>query len=530
MAEQKKTVFATGLFPDKNRNLLENLCRHFRVIMLKQQAFPAAEGSLAEFAENVLAEEELQTDGQLFMWEFHKCIKFTEQKLADLFPEENSLSKDEFESFLKTARTASWMAHIFKRLAEKIQIDMVVTNADYSVFRRPIVVEAKRLGIPTLDIEHGFFAMSPEPSVLVEESRGPSLLFLSDFVNVDNQIEKELWGKYQKIGFNKNVKFLALGTPNDKSDGTTISKQEALHFLKLEPQKLTITLAGTWIEARYSSTAIASQLEHVEFFNGVLAALKKINANREIQVIIKLHPAHSEKQVFHDAETYFKKYAESIGVKISLVTCQDLNHVLAASDLIICPHLSSVLWEGFLASVPGVVYPLPSFFFKTYQKEKLNESNPLFRKGLLKFVFSEQELIDSVDHYLQPENYQKYQQASEKLRCEKQIKNESADIKSRRICKWIQDFVDEETPEVEVVDLTSNYEDDRINLFFEMGSKLIQDGKIKEGLEMLSQILERKPAHKETLQLMGDVFLQLGYESKAQEMWRLAKAKSPVKK
>ena len=121
-----------------------------------------------------------------------------------------------------------------------------------------------------------------------------------------------------------------LGTPNDESGAPNISKQGAFDFLNLQHGKFTITLASTWIEARYFSTVVTSQVEHVEFFNCVLADLKKLSKSREIQIIIKLHPAHSEKQIFKDTKFYLRKYAESIEVKISLITYQHLRHISKA--------------------------------------------------------------------------------------------------------------------------------------------------------------------------------------------------------
>ena len=68
----------------------------------------------------------------------------------------------------------------------------------------------------------------------------------------------------------------------------------------------------------------------------------------------------------------------------------------------------------------------------------------------------------------------------------------------------------------------SEFEDERVNMFFRMGKDLIRDGKFKEGLDLLSQVLQLNPRHSGILKLLGEFFQKSGQEAKAKEMWRLA--------
>ncbi|MCH7678253.1 CDP-glycerol glycerophosphotransferase family protein [candidate division KSB1 bacterium] len=523
MPVQKKTIFAVGLFPDKNKNFLRNLCKRFRVIMLRGQCFDPGGKYSPEAVEDLLPEEDQQLKSQEFNWELYRCMKFTEQQLKILLggSDQSQLTKEEYERLFRTTSTASLMAHVFKKLTERIKIDMVVSNADYSVFRRPIVLEAKKMGIPTLNIEHGFFATTIEPSALIDKNRMPSLIFFSDFVNLDNQIEKEIWEKYYKLSSaGRHIQFLTLGTPNDESYDRDIAKIDAIKFLGLKQKKFTIMVASTWIEARNAAAPITGQIEHVEYFNRTLECLRNLQQEQAIQVILKLHPAYSTKQVFKDAKLYLQRYAESIGLKVGLITCKHISKVIAASDLIISPHMSSILWEGVMAGIPGLLFPIPSFYFKTYRKDKLNESNILCRRGILRFVFNGQELMKEISYYLDSKNYTKFKRDVVKLCADKQISFEPVEEKSRRICDWIEKFLSTDTPPKVI--RVSEFEDERVNMFFQMGKDLIRDGKFKEGLDLLSQVLQLDPRHSGALKLLGELFQKSGQEAKAKKMWQLA--------
>lgn len=67
-------------------------------------------------------------------------------------------------------------------------------------------------------------------------------------------------------------------------------------------------------------------------------------------------------------------------------------------------------------------------------------------------------------------------------------------------------------------------ERNRVDVLFEQGRNLIKEGKLLDGMEVLSRLLDLKPNHSPTLQLMGDVYHRLGKETEARQMWQLALA------
>jgi len=111
----------------------------------------------------------------------------------------------------------------------------------------------------------------------------------------------------------------------------------------------------------------------------------------------------------------------------------------------------------------------------------------------------------------------------QRLRISGKVKKPSVEEKSRRICDRIEKFLSAHTlPKLKRV---SEFEDERVSMFFQMGKDLIRDGNFKEELDLLSQVLQLNPRHSGTLKLLGELFQKSGQEAKAKEMWRRPKIK-----
>ncbi|MFQ5638780.1 MAG: hypothetical protein ACE5IR_12380 [bacterium] len=433
------TIFAVALFPDRNQEFLKHLCQNFRVIMFGGNRFETSDDLHVEAAEELLKEKNEILSDEEFAWELHKCAAFSQEKLLDLMPNEvpPPLRYEEFSDMYKRALTAVWPAYIFRQLAKHIKIDMVIGNADYSGFTRPTVIEAKRQGIPTLDIEHGYMAVRWEPEAYQSNFTG-EFLFISDYVNLDNELEKQLWQKHAvQFKPQPHVTFLTHGTPNDVSFEHTLSREEAVRALNLNKEKFTVTIASGWVEARLPTLAIKGQIDEVEFFHDVLRSLSYFSERERLQIILKLHPAYAPKQIFADARNYLNHFADELGLEIVLVTHTHLAEVLSASNLIISPDCSSILWEGFLGFTPGIIYPYRNSF-NPFRKEKLNSSNVLFREGCLRYVFEPREIQDVIQHFLDPKNRASYKKINAKVREKYHIRPLTAEEKSRKICAWIK--------------------------------------------------------------------------------------------
>ncbi|MCH9008162.1 CDP-glycerol glycerophosphotransferase family protein [candidate division KSB1 bacterium] len=335
-------------------------------------------------------------------------------------------------------------------------------------------------------------------------------------------MEKEYWeAQYSYGDVGDSVNFVVNGTPNDLSFDPAISKTEALRSLDLKDEQFTVTVASTWIEAHRPSNIIAGQVDHAEFFKTTLRALAELRkSNEKIQVIIKLHPAFARNPVWSDTVSYLERFAESIGLRIDLIAYAKLSEVIAASDLMICPHTSSLLWEFFLGDKPGIVLPLSSCYKDKYDIGKLNDSNILFREKCMKYVFDQDELVAAIHYYMNGKNHSQYIEAAHAIRKENDIQLLTVDEKCQNICRWIEEFLsDNEQPkssDIAVADAGPG--SGRADWLFQTARQLIDAGKTREGLSLLNQVLRFDSAHAATLNLMGDIYHQHGQEGRAREM------------
>jgi GT2 family glycosyltransferase/Flp pilus assembly protein TadD/2-polyprenyl-3-methyl-5-hydroxy-6-metoxy-1,4-benzoquinol methylase len=441
-----KTVMAVGLFPDRNRAFLTQLARRFRVIMLRGEAGWGLAGMPIDVAEDIIGPEGLGLTADELSAETQKSLAFLESELAQLSPTEvhSPVSRDDAAAFQQLAHYALYVTHMVRRVAERVPVDMLITNADYSRTRRPAVLEARRLGIPTLCIEHGFFVL-PEPHAFKPDFV-PVFPFVSDYVNVDNRIETGIFESYYRTaGATTAVKLLAHGTPNDISYDPRLTREAAIDTLGLDRSKRTITLVGSWLFAILPSVIFQEIVEEGEFYEAAMKAVASLPDPARYQLVVKLHPAVCNPPILQDTRNYLQKLASRAGISRCLITHNHLSEVLSASDLIVAPNYTSVLWEGFLAGVPGIVYPSAASLETTFIKERLNDSNALFRSGCLRHVFSPEELADSIPLLTDAAHQKELAAAGRKLRHKYEIRVETAEEKSKRICSWISHLLKDDT-------------------------------------------------------------------------------------
>ncbi len=448
MNHNKRHIFAVGLFPSANKEFLRHLCQRFRVFTFEHHYFEPKQGPGPEIAENLLSKDEIKPDNRTLVWATSELLRHAETTLESWLPGNGQLplQREEFEAVFPGCYAALCSLHVFKKIVAQYGVDMVVCNADYSGLRRPIIMEARKLGIPTLDIEHGFFGAAPTASALKSGMQPPSV-FCSDFVNLDNELEKTCWQSLQDASHGKsNSQFLTLGTPNDHSFDANISRTEALQRLGLAPNRFTITVASTWMEAHIPAVVLEGQMQHVYFFKDVLRVLARLQPEHDLQIILKMHPAFTtgDRTAWEGALEFLQKYAEAVNIDIALTASSALSEIIAASDLLIYPNASSLLWEYFIAGKPGIVYYTPVLYEDYYDAEKLNSSNALFRAGCARFAFDIEQLQERIEHYLQPDNYVAFEQKVAELRGKYNLQHRSLEEKCRNICKWIAKYLEGE--------------------------------------------------------------------------------------
>lgn len=435
-----KTILLLGFFFGDVDYLINQLCRNFRIIMFKNEARTLKNNRVEVVEELInLKNNTIHFTLQEITWTFYEGLRQFESDVKKFKKKSHRINKKDYDIIYNLGFTLLNFANMFRRLVQKEKIDLVMVNSDYSAYRRTIVLEAKKHGIPTFNVEHGFFAMEPEPEAMQPEFL-PSMPFVSDYINLDNEIERDIWQKHARVAnLDGQMHFVVNGTPNIQPSKSEYSKLTARSLLKLDPQKFTITLAGSWSEARYPSYLFMEQIYQLKFYELFFRALSQFKFKEKVQVIIKFHPTYE--QTFSEAKQALLKMVEKYPIKPSRITYDNLSPVLAATDLIVCPNRSSILWEGFLHKIPGILFYLSNFKNVMFKKEKLNESNILFRKGCLKYVFTQDELLEAVEYFFDQENYRKYLKTNLDICSEKNISNQGVKQKIENINTWLCEFL-----------------------------------------------------------------------------------------
>ncbi len=508
----KKIVFVVGMFPDKNSVFLDVLCREFRVVMFRAQYFATRDNGTIEFAEDLLASDAQEFDWRAFCWDLHQAVELTESAIAEILPgtANPALSEEEFSRLYTLSFQTSYLAHAFEALATKIGVDFVIANADCSAIRRCIVVKAKQLGIPTLDIEHGFnHSLMPEPELLRQDFV-PYPMFISDYVNLDNELEAGRWQAYYKHTATTDIpRFLTWGTPNTISSAA-LTKAEARDRLGIDPAMPVITVAGTWNEARDVSVVLDALLGEGEFYQSAFAAIARVQHTAEAQVLVKLHPAYAREPLLSDCRCHLEHLAESLGMQIALIAEGGLSEVLSASDVIVCPTDSSILWEAFLVGVPGIILPASGFFHRFFLADELGNGNVLAKAGWLQYVFSRSALEEAIRHFLNPDAQELG--ASRQEICERYgLELRTAEQKSERLVRWMKGLLDGQAAGRAL----SGKLADTVSRLFESGKTLIEAGSLREGLTVLNKLLDLDGTHAPTLQLLSSIYRDMGQEEAA---------------
>lgn len=513
--------------PDKNRTFLDELSREFRVIIMRQQYFATEDNGTIEFAEDLLSFSDFEFDVKAFSWDLQKLANFTNERLASWLPEGlgNEMTLEEYRRFYEVCFQMNYVAKYFEKLHEKVGIDLVISNADCSAIRRCVVVQAKRFGIPTVDIEHGFnYSLMPDPELL-QEPVVPYPMFISDYVNLDNNVEVEKWQAYfRHVGRDPAPAFVANGTPNDVSGFTTLTKTQAKQIINLDAEKAVVTIVGSWNEARDTSVVLQAMCNEVEFYKCALGVLAKAQSETSFQIVVKLHPAYSQAALFDSCVAYLGHLATDLGIQIALVTTEHLSEILSSSDLLVCASDSSVVWEAFTVGVPSIIMPTIKQLVDYFPKEKLNESSVLARNGWIRYVHNKVELEGEIQHFLKPEIRTTLADSAKKIRDEYQIEVASVHQKTDRLLHWIQNLLPGQTK-------AKGSQSQNLRALYEKGKALIEADKLREGLAVLSELLELEPQHADTLHLLASLYQKMGQHDKAREMVQLAgEAKAGQKK
>jgi hypothetical protein len=245
----------------------------------------------------------------------------------------------------------------FRVFAQQHPVDLVVSGSDYASHSRVIALAARDMGLPTLNLEHGFFFNQIASEHRLPRGRMP-LIFASEYVNLDNDLEKE-WFEQERARFpHQDLRFLSLGTPVDSVASQALSRSEATAALGLNPDKVQVMLAGSWLEARSAQALVAAQVDTVDLYENLFRSLAADDFRHRMQLTIKLHPADARPDVLPGVVAGLADLADDCGLVRPLILSDRLPEVLGAADVVLALGYSSVLYDAFLLGKPSVaVFP-----------------------------------------------------------------------------------------------------------------------------------------------------------------------------
>ena len=432
----KKTVLCLGLRVDQHSTFLRVLSRRFRILYFKHTVATHLELDDARYVEDFLEEETVSLDMGHVCMEMVNLYANLSSRIAGVMPDLDITNlMDDYQEIMKETQNVMAYESIFLELLTKVKVDLVVTNADYDMNQRPIVILAKERGIPTFNIEHGYFAHSPYPSAIHEEHFSPPN-FASDYLNFDNEMERSYFSQYKSMVPSwENKEILALGTPLDKSIVGEIPKDEAAELLGLNPDIPTVAVVPTWMASRLPGF-IQSKMFEVEFYRSTFKTIAAKQKSQQIQVIVKAHPAFSDPKVYPGWLAGITRLAKQAGLTDFLVIRDKLKAVLSFSHFFISNHFTSVSWDAFLLGKPTLVWLSP-IVRAAYKTEELCHSNEMFEKEALIYVEDAEDMDEKFADLLVPERLHEISTNLQALKAKHRLVVDSAQTKSQRICEFL---------------------------------------------------------------------------------------------
>lgn len=436
-------IHTPAFFPDRHRTFILEISRRFKLIVPKNNNFEFAPNAKVEFAEDITGEVFDEATMSRYLTEKRALIDYAQNLFAELAPGLNIESpfnpdSTEIEGKLVGGFRA---AEVFKRIASHRKIDMVILSAEYGYSSRPIRIEAAHLNIPCVNIEHGYYIFAVTPD-LVKDLRDVWAAFTSDFVVLDNAYQAALMaGCYtQKAGDNP-PRFLPLGTPIDSNSVPLIDPEIAAQTLGISRDHYIVTLMGTWIEPRELLAPFQHQIDEGEYYERVFATVKRSSGEKEIHLIIKMHPTMAHFPEAGDHE-YFRQLALANGIdKITILTAS-LYEILSISDVVFFSNFSSVIQDCLLLGIPSAIL-IPESWSHFYFTENYKNAQGIGKSGQLDFLINDHDIDRFIERYRSNSNRLDYKAKNSDF--VKELGLHSSDVleKSRRICDWIEAHLNE---------------------------------------------------------------------------------------
>lgn len=328
----------------------------------------------------------------------------------------------------------------FRAFADQHAVDMVISGSDFSSHSRVVARVARRLGLPTLDIEHGFFFSRLAGDWCRVHGRMP-LLFASEHVNLDNALEKELFEHEQALFPRhdpaESVAFLDLGTPVDTVATQELPREQALARLGLDPSRPQVLLGGSWIEARTANMLLGAQVDAIDLWEDLFRSLAASALGRRAQLTIKLHPADCRPDVLPGVKAACADLARRHGLPAPLVLPDSLAEAMSACDVVVSLSFSSILYDAFLMGRPSVV-AFPRYLRFGEGEDWLRGSTLPLRAGVCEATVDGADAWRRVEAFLEPGRRARFARDREAFAARYGLRDRTVAAKSAAILDWIE--------------------------------------------------------------------------------------------
>ena len=440
-----KTLFINGLMLERSQVFLRHLARNFHVIgdgLKPLQAEPGMNITDPFSIAGVLTQDEAKALGERINDETQILADqlVTDIKALNAGPSENwALPQTYIDQTLrpKVSRLLKMETHL-KMVHAISPIDMVISGADYGSHARVIARTARQMGIPTLNLEHGFFFNQIRWEFCVVTRHMP-MFFASEYVNLDSPLEVELFEELLANFPDQGTKFLGLGTPVDTVVGQSITQEVARQKLGLPANCKVVTLVCRWIEAHSISSLVKGQANTIDVFENLFRTLAEDEFHHDLQLLIKLHPAEARPDVMPGVQSCLENMARRFGLPAPLVYGDQLPEVISAADVITSIGFSSVLFDAFQLGKASVVLT-PPFLVPSSNPEWRTRGNTPLAANVMEIADDAADLWRRVADWMKPDRQTKLAVDVSALKQKYNLQHRSVEEKSASIVQWIKDF------------------------------------------------------------------------------------------
>lgn len=389
----KKTIFCHGFRLDQHVTFLRILARDFRIACFLNSAEAKIGLPDSIIVEDELVPEDYAVGSEELSVEFSKLRANLNRRASEATSVvQGELSEDAVVPLKEYSRTLLSMEKAFVAFCEKVKVDLILVDCEQEKSRRILVLQGKSLGIPIVNMLHGFYGHMPDGSLL---NSGTYLRqnFLADYLVVDNKLEQRYFESIQNLGPRRyQQKILPWGTPIEASYAPGKTKDKALAELDLYLGGFTVGIIPSWYYTGEPGF-IEAKLFEADFFREVFSELAQMSENFELQVVLKAHPAFALDDVYPGWTEAIYQIAKETGLKQLQIRRDKLSEVIEASDFLVSNMLTSVVWDGLICSKPSVIRPTTAM--RIYQDPSLknfDSTNPLYEAKSVIFAHDQNDL------------------------------------------------------------------------------------------------------------------------------------------